>query len=154
MKERCSNKSAGTIVRKDGKILLIERMKVPFGFAAPAGHVDEGEDYETCAKRELSEETGLNVIDIAFLIEGRQEGTCHRGGTWHYWKVYRAEVKGQERREAKEAKQMGWYSIEEIRKLADKTRKYTAGEITESDWQKSPGLEIAWFDWFTKLGII
>lgn len=154
MPEGCSNKSAGTIVKKDGKILLIERKNMPFGFACPAGHVDFGESFETCAKRELFEETGLTATKIKFLTKGRQEGMCKRGGTFHDWMVYEAEVRGDIKPSEREMKQIEWYSIDKIREMALKTKKYTAGEISGQDWQESPGLEIAWCDWFTKLAII
>lgn len=37
----------------------------------PAGMVDEGEDPETCARRELVEEVGYQATDLAFLYEAR-----------------------------------------------------------------------------------
>jgi len=154
MKKVCSNKSAGTIVKENGKILLIERKNIPYGFACPAGHVDRGEDFETCAKRELFEETGLKAIKTRLLAEGRQEGICKRGGTFHSWKVYEAEVQGEIKPSEREIKQVDWYPIDKIREFAGRTRKYIAGEISENEWQKSPGLEITWFRWFEKLGII
>jgi len=154
MTEGCTNKSVGTIVRNDGKILLIERKNMPYGFACPAGHVDPREDFEACAKRELFEETGLTAIKVKFLIEGRQEGICRRGGTFHDWKVYEVEVQGDIKPSEREMKQIGWYSLDKIHKLGEKTKKYVARQISETNWQKSPGLEMAWFNWFSKLGII
>jgi 8-oxo-dGTP pyrophosphatase MutT (NUDIX family) len=41
--------------------LLIERRQFPFGFAPPAGHVDDGETYIDAACRELQEEVGLEA---------------------------------------------------------------------------------------------
>ena len=62
-------KSAGIIPYKDGKFLLLhypsmkENEKGHWGF--PKGHVEEGEREIDTAKREMKEETGLDV-DIVF----------------------------------------------------------------------------------------
>ncbi len=143
------------IVEKEGKILLIERAKFPKGFACPAGHVDGDPDFETCAKRELKEEVGLEATDLELLIEKRKENPCRReDGTWHYWKVYKAEAKGEIQRSLDETKKAGWYSKDEIRTLGDRTEAYLSGKISEEDWDKNPGLEPIWFEWFKELQII
>jgi len=78
MTKTCDHTSVGIIVRQGDKFLLIERMKFPFGFAPPAGHVDGDESFEIAARRELTEEVGLEAVSIKLLFEGRKENVCRR----------------------------------------------------------------------------
>lgn len=58
-----------TVVVKDGKYLIGKR-KGSHGagdYASPGGHLEYMESIEACAKREVMEETGLEVTNIRFL---------------------------------------------------------------------------------------
>lgn len=151
----CDNTSVGMFIWKDDLLLLIERKKFPFGYAIPAGHVDEHGSFEDAARIEVEEEVGFEVTNLKLITEGRRENTCRRpGGSWHYWKVYEAEVKGSLKPSQDETKKTGWYTKDEIRRLAAKTEKYNKGEISDDEWKQSPGLEGNFYDWVKELNIV
>lgn len=52
------------IIRKQEKIVLIERRNPPYGWALPGGFVDYGEDLESAARREAREETNLELKEL------------------------------------------------------------------------------------------
>lgn len=59
----------GVMVFKDGKVLM-GRRKSSHGegeYAFPGGHVEFGESFEDCARREVREETGIEIKNLRFL---------------------------------------------------------------------------------------
>ena len=125
--------SVGAVIKIDGKYLLIDRSKEPFGFAGLAGHVDEGETPEEALVREVMEESGLGVISYKLLFEEEVAWNyCSAGVKSHYWYLYACEVKGKARKN-EEAKFMEWYTPQEIKNLK---------------------LEPVWKYWFKKLGVL
>ncbi|MBK5240667.1 MAG: NUDIX hydrolase [Clostridium sp.] len=53
----------------EDKIVVIKQFRIPLNdyvYEIPAGLIDPGEDLETTAKRELKEETGLDLIEIDY----------------------------------------------------------------------------------------
>lgn len=152
----CDHTSVGMLVRKGADLLLIERRRPPFGFAPPAGHVDGDLAYEAAAARELTEEVGLRADLLKLVFEGDMNNPCRRtGGTWHHWKIYEVGVRDTRvKRSEDETRQAGWYTAEQIRGLAERTRKYMAHQISDEVWQQNPGLEKVWYEYFIKLGII
>jgi len=52
------------IILVDGKVLLIHRRNPPHGWALPGGFVEYGESVEEAVRREMREETGLELEDL------------------------------------------------------------------------------------------
>jgi ADP-ribose pyrophosphatase YjhB (NUDIX family) len=130
--------SVGAIIYRDGKLLLVDRLKVPLGLAGPAGHVDVGETPEHALVREVKEETYLDAARYEKVSEEEVDGNmCARGIDVHYWHVYRCETTGEPIMKPDEAKSIGWYSPEQIKELKEKRK-----------------LEPVWEHWFEVLGIV
>jgi 8-oxo-dGTP diphosphatase len=102
------------------RVLLIQRKKDPFAglWAMPGGFVEENEKLADAAKRELKEETGLDVADIEQLYTVGDPGRDPRG--WTISVVYLARVNAEELKPvaADDAKAVGWFSLEKMPKLA------------------------------------
>ncbi len=110
--------SVGAIIVRDGKYLLVDRLKIPYGFACVAGHVDEGETPEDAIQREIKEESGLKTEKIELLDEEFIDwNECRRGVRGHYFYVFKTEAGGMVAFNSQETKSIGWYSIDEIKKL-------------------------------------
>jgi len=56
------------IVNPKGKILLLKSHKWKNMFTIPGGHIELGETIEQALKREVKEETGLEISGIEFLM--------------------------------------------------------------------------------------
>lgn len=58
---------------EEDKLVIIKEYRVPiddYVYSLPAGLIDEGEDIEVSAKRELKEETGLELVEINKMDSG------------------------------------------------------------------------------------
>ncbi len=95
------------------QILLIRRKHDPFAgtWALPGGFVDMDETLEASARRELREETGLEVGDLEQLHTFGDPGRDPRGRTISV--VYLAEVDAAalQPRADDDAAEVGWHSL-------------------------------------------
>lgn len=101
------------IIEYQGKIVLIERKNIPFGWAIPGGFVDPGESLEAAAVREAKEETSLDVKLIRQLktySDPSRDARQHTIAT-----VFIAKGEGT-LKAADDAKNAGIYSIDSIPK--------------------------------------
>ena len=56
------------IFNPEGKLLLVKSHKWRGKYVIPGGHIELGETIETALRREIKEETNLDIHDIDFLI--------------------------------------------------------------------------------------
>lgn len=125
--------SVGAVIKRGGKYLLVDRAKFPPGYAGIAGHVDEGEGPEGALIREVKEEGGYRVKKCKRLFEEELANECRRGVKTHKWSLYECEVEGDMEWNPEETKSIGWYSPDEMKRLA---------------------LEPVWEYWFRKLKVL
>jgi 8-oxo-dGTP diphosphatase len=72
-KDGVAHLSTGIAILKDGKVLIVRRVKDDFlggYYELPGGGVDEGESIAGAAKREVLEETGLRVSKLIGTFQG------------------------------------------------------------------------------------
>lgn len=66
--QKCPAPVVGALIfNQEGKILLITSFKWKGKYSIPGGHIEIGETIEQALKREIKEETNLDIFDIKFL---------------------------------------------------------------------------------------
>lgn len=122
----------GTVVLRDGKVLLIQRGKPPREgqWSIPGGMQQVGETIRDAAVREAKEETGLAIrivglLDVIDLIETDDDGRTRR----HYTLVdFWGTASDGEPVAGDDARDAGWFTLEETAQLPmwEKTREIIA----------------------------
>lgn len=106
------------IFNNEGKIFLMKSHKWHGMYVIPGGHIELGEKAEEALKREVKEETGLDIYDIKFL--GLQELIFDKT----FWKRkhfifldFACRTDGGEARLNSEGQEYAWVSLEDAFKL-------------------------------------
>ncbi|MCR4322914.1 MAG: NUDIX domain-containing protein [Candidatus Azambacteria bacterium] len=112
--------SVNCIIVKDGKVLLVQQNRpedVRGKWSVPGGKVNQEETFEDAVKREVKEETGLNVIGserLSIKQEKPHQTVKH---------IFKVEAEGEVVFPEDELMDAKWFSPEEIRKIKDQLRK-------------------------------
>ena len=107
------------IFNPEGNLFLMRSHKWHGKYVIPGGHIELGENMETALKREVKEETNLDIHDIEFLlfqefIYGKT--FWHKG---HYiFFDYACKTESTDVKLNEEAEEYAWVSIEEALKLS------------------------------------
>jgi len=124
--------SVGIIIEKDNKILMIDRVNFPYGWACPAGHIDEDETPKEAVLREAKEEIGLKVKNLKFISEEPDlVNECSEGIKYHHFFGFMGKITGRIIVAKEEAKDWRWVEKENLKTL---------------------NLEPIWRWWFKKIG--
>lgn len=116
------------ILIREGKVLLIKRATDPFKgqWALPGGRVDKGETEGKCARREMKEETGLDVAVIS------RTGLYSNAGWDPPGKVSAAflvrEVGG-EMKAGSDASEVAWFPLDSLPQLCANHGKILADAV-------------------------
>jgi ADP-ribose pyrophosphatase YjhB (NUDIX family) len=105
------------LITQEDRILLVKRALEPAKgrWAIPAGFLDWDEHPLDCARREVLEETGLQVDDLRLLdVFGRFED----GGRADIVIAYRATIQGGTLQAADDAEEVGWFTRDDLPELA------------------------------------
>lgn len=105
--------TVGCIIEKDNKILLALRNNEPFKdyWCLPGGHIDFGEAPEEAVKREVKEETNLDVRP-KFLDYYNE---FYEDYDWHaVVLIFYAKAEEEAKKDEKEVKEIGWFTEEQI----------------------------------------
>jgi 16S rRNA (adenine1518-N6/adenine1519-N6)-dimethyltransferase len=84
-----------------------------------AGHVDDGDTYESAAKREAEEELGLTGVTLEEVITYRTNDEFEGRKLNRFNRVYRARVPSDTQFHAPEdeVSELRWFTLDEVRKL-------------------------------------
>ncbi|APG59615.1 NUDIX domain-containing protein [Christiangramia salexigens] len=97
------------------KVLLVQRKNEPYKdeWALPGGFVEENEDLETAAKRELKEETGLSIESMQQVQAFGKPNRDPRGHTISI--AFLSRIYSEEKlKAADDAKDAKWFDLEKL----------------------------------------
>jgi isopentenyl-diphosphate delta-isomerase len=107
--------------------------------SSSSGHVDSGEDYDTCAVRELREEIGLTAAQKPrrlFKIDA-----CKETG-WEFCWVYRCEGEGPFALHPDEIETGAWFALDAVTKwVADKPDDFASAFVFIWKRLRSPTIQ-------------
>lgn len=99
--------AVAVVVNEAGKVLLLDHFLRPgASWALPGGFMEAGEQPEAAIKREIREETTLELKNVRLL----SVRTINR----HLEILFRAEADGEPRPKSYEINAAGWFSIDEM----------------------------------------
>lgn len=97
--------AAGIITNENGEVLLLNHILRPVaGWGVPGGFMETGEQPETTFRREIKEETGIEVRDVTIY----RARTIRR----HIELIFLAKGVGTAEVRSKEITELGWFAVD------------------------------------------
>ena len=120
---------AALIVRKE-KVLMVKRKRKPSKdtWVLPAGYIDFGEHPLEALKREVKEETGLDVKKTSFLEVLQADDDPREPG--HFVFFYRVTVSGSKiKTDEEENKEIAWVDLKNLPKIGFSSHEYMVKKL-------------------------
>ena len=135
-------------------LLLLENESYPWGFAPPTTIAKAGSKPEKVADN-LLQQLGIKVHNLDKIHDDTEDSAEHRrNGTYYQWIIYEASFGNQHKGVTEEEPKAAWVNSRRLQWLADRTKAYQEDQISDQNWEESPGLEQAWHDWLTYLDYV
>ncbi|TCU11058.1 NUDIX hydrolase [Rhizobium sullae] len=114
--------ASSAILERDGRFLLVLRRNPPSAdmYAFPGGRAENGETPDQTALREFEEETGIRAYNPQLFAAYDLKAHAVDGSVSSHFllSVFTVEADGKAIAEASDdAAALGWYTVEEIRRL-------------------------------------
>lgn len=119
--------SVGVIITNpQGKVLLLEHVLRPAsGWGIPGGFLNFGEQPDAAARREIREETGIELENLQML----RVRTLQR----HIEFLFRAEANDAGRVLSREIKKLGWFAVNEMPEEMSPVQKATVEKVLQGE---------------------
>lgn len=124
------NCAVGAVIVKDDKVIMVKRNRDPYKgtWMFPAGFVDYGEHPEDTLKREVREETGLEVMKFEFisLLQNPDDPRA----TGHFGIFYKVtETEGEMKNDEDENQDLQWQSVNSLPEIGWESHKKVAATL-------------------------
>ena len=126
--------SAAALITNDaGKVLLLDHhIRPSSGWGLPGGFLEHGEQPEEGIRREIREETGLELAHLK-LLRTRIVRT-------HLEILFRAAASGEPEIKSREIRGFGWFGRDELPELLNPAQKHLIQNVLRSEVEKTgPG---------------
>jgi ADP-ribose pyrophosphatase YjhB (NUDIX family) len=119
--------SVGVIItNRDGKVLLLEHILRPgSGWGIPGGFIEHGEQPEAAIRREIREETGIELENLRVL----RFRTLSR----HIEFVFRAESNDMAEVKSREIRSLGWFAVDDMPAEMNNAQKLFVREVLKGE---------------------
>ena len=119
--------SVGAIVTNaEGKVLLLDHVLRPAsGWGIPGGFLDQGEQPDAAIRRELREETGIELENLKMI----RVRTLNR----HIEMLFRAESNDVARVSSREIKSLDWFDVDKMPAEMNSAQKSTVEKVLRGE---------------------
>ena len=120
---------AAIIINNENQVLLLDHvLRIGSGWGVPGGFIKRGEQLEEGLRREIREETGLELENVNIL----RTRTADR----HIEALFSATAIGEAQVKSREIKEVGWFTFDSIPENMSRAHKSIIREILSSPQKK------------------